>query len=42
MLDLYPTVASLCGLDKQERLQGKDISPMLDEPGIDYTKRRKK
>jgi len=32
MLDLYPTVANLCGLDKQERLQGKDISPMLDDP----------
>ena len=32
LLDLYPTVSSLCGLDVPTRLQGKDISPMLDEP----------
>jgi len=32
LLDLYPTVANLCGLPKQSRLQGKDISPMLDDP----------
>ena len=32
LLDLYPTVASLCGLEVQERLQGKDISRMLDDP----------
>ena len=32
LIDLYPTVASLCGLDVPERLQGKDISPMLDDP----------
>jgi len=32
LLDLYPTVASLCGLDVPSRLQGKDISPMLDNP----------
>ena len=31
LIDLYPTVASLCGLDVPERLQGKDISPMLDD-----------
>ncbi len=33
LLDLYPTVASLCGLEAQKRLQGKDISPLLDDPG---------
>ncbi|MEM1295517.1 MAG: sulfatase [Verrucomicrobiota bacterium] len=33
LLDLYPTVASLCGLDVPARLQGKDISRMLDDPG---------
>jgi len=33
LLDLYPTVASLCGLEPQARLQGKDISRMLDDPG---------
>ncbi|MCB1062485.1 MAG: sulfatase [Verrucomicrobiae bacterium] len=35
LLDLYPTVASLCGLPKQERLQGKDISGMLDDPTLE-------
>jgi iduronate 2-sulfatase len=32
LLDLYPTIARLCGLASQERLQGKDISPMFDDP----------
>lgn len=32
LLDLYPTVASLCGLDVPARLQGKNIAPMLDDP----------
>lgn len=32
LLDLYPTLASLCGLDVPDRLQGKDISKMLDDP----------
>jgi len=32
LIDLYPTVANLCGLPKQRRLQGKDISPMLSDP----------
>jgi iduronate 2-sulfatase len=32
LLDLYPTLASMCGLESQERLQGKDISKMLDDP----------
>jgi len=32
LLDLYPTIASLCGLEVPSRLQGKDISPMLDDP----------
>jgi iduronate 2-sulfatase len=32
LLDLYPTVASLCGLPVPERIQGKDISAMLDDP----------
>lgn len=34
LLDLYPTLSSLCGLEVPERLQGKDISPMLDEPTV--------
>jgi len=32
LVDLFPTVASLCGFEVPERLQGKDISPMLDDP----------
>ena len=32
LLDLYPTVASLCSLAVPARLQGKDISRMLDDP----------
>jgi len=32
LIDLYPTTASLCGLEVPARLQGKDISRMLDDP----------
>ncbi len=32
LIDLYPTSARLCGLDVPVRLQGKDISPLLDDP----------
>ncbi len=32
LLDLYPTTANLCGLAAQKRLQGKDISALLDDP----------
>ncbi len=32
LLDLYPTVSKLCGLEVPDRLQGKDISRMLDDP----------
>jgi len=32
LLDLYPTTARLCGLEVPPRLQGKDISRMLDDP----------
>lgn len=32
LLDLYPTISSLCGLSVPARLQGKDISRMLDDP----------
>jgi iduronate 2-sulfatase len=33
LLDLYPTTAALCGLPDQRRLQGKDLSSLLDDPG---------
>lgn len=32
LIDLYPTTAALCGLPTQPRLQGRDLSPMLDDP----------
>lgn len=32
LIDLYPTVSKLCGLKIPENIQGKDISPMLDDP----------
>jgi iduronate 2-sulfatase len=32
LLDLYPTIASLCGLDVPERLQGKNLAPLFDNP----------
>ncbi|MCB1203819.1 MAG: sulfatase [Verrucomicrobiae bacterium] len=32
LIDLYPTLSALCGLPAQDRLQGMDISPLLDEP----------
>jgi len=35
LIDLYPTISRLCGLDVPERLQGKDISPMLDDPAYE-------
>ncbi|MGB7323277.1 MAG: sulfatase [Rubripirellula sp.] len=34
LLDLYPTISNLCGLDVPARLQGKDISSMLDDPAV--------
>ena len=32
LLDLYPTVSHLCGLDVPEHLQGRNISAMLADP----------
>ncbi|MGE0759619.1 MAG: sulfatase [Pirellulaceae bacterium] len=32
LLDLYPTIARLCGLEVPARLQGHDISPIFDDP----------
>ncbi len=31
LLDLYPTISNLCGLEVPTRLQGKDISKTLDD-----------
>ena len=32
LLDLYPTIASLCGLEVPARLQGKNIARVFDDP----------
>jgi len=32
LLDLYPTVSNLCGLEVPGNVQGKDISRMFDDP----------
>jgi iduronate 2-sulfatase len=32
LIDLYPTISCLCGLDVPDRLQGIDISRMFDDP----------
>lgn len=32
LLDLYPTISKLCGLDVPARLQGKDLSKLFDDP----------
>ena len=34
LLDLYPTVSHLCGLEIPGNLQGKDISGMMDDPNL--------
>ena len=32
LLDLYPTLSNLCGLEVPDRIQGKDISRTLEDP----------
>lgn len=34
LLDLYPTLSKMCGLAIPERLQGRDLSGMLDDPSV--------
>lgn len=34
LLDLYPTVSGICGLKIPGNLQGRDISPLLDDPKL--------
>ena len=34
LLDLYPSLSNLCGLEVPERLQGKDISKMMVDPEV--------
>ena len=32
LIDLYPTTSRLCGLEVPARLQGRDLSPLFDDP----------
>lgn len=32
LIDLYPTISKLCGLEVPSRLQGEDISSLFDDP----------
>ncbi|MEZ5943816.1 MAG: sulfatase [Planctomycetaceae bacterium] len=32
LIDLFPTTAKLCGFEVPERIQGRDISPLLEDP----------
>lgn len=32
LLDLYPTISNLCGLEIPKRIQGKDLSPIFKNP----------
>lgn len=34
LLDLYPTISSVCGLEVPAHIQGKNLAPLLDDPSL--------
>ena len=35
LLDIYPTLVELCGLEERKKLEGLSLKPLLENPGAD-------
>ncbi|MEM9643859.1 MAG: sulfatase-like hydrolase/transferase [Planctomycetota bacterium] len=36
LVDLYPTLIDLCGLPKNEQLDGRSFAPLVNDPNVDW------